>query len=73
MFGYTAGGSLAFYTFTTYMQKYLVNTAKFDKDTATYVMTVVLLVYMVVQPLFGALSDRIGRRNNISCFAYLAC
>jgi MFS transporter, MHS family, alpha-ketoglutarate permease len=66
--GYTAGGSLAFYTFTTYMQKYLVNTAKFDKDTATYVMTVVLLVYMVVQPLFGALSDRIGRRNNMFLF-----
>ena len=50
------------------MQKYLVNTAKFDKDTATYVMTVVLLVYMVVQPLFGALSDRIGRRNNMFLF-----
>ena len=25
--GFTAGGSLIFYTFTTYMQKYLVNTA----------------------------------------------
>ena len=25
--GFTAGGSLVFYTFTTYMQKYLVNTA----------------------------------------------
>ena len=66
--GYTAGGSLAFYTFTTYMQKYLVNTAKFDKETATYVMTVVLFVYMIVQPLFGALSDRIGRRNNMFLF-----
>ncbi len=31
---YTAGGSLIFYTFTTYMQKYLVNTTHMDKKTA---------------------------------------
>ena len=32
--GYTAGGSLIFYTFTTYMQKYLVNTAHMNDRTA---------------------------------------
>jgi MFS family permease len=32
--GYTAGGSLIFYTFTTYMQKYLVNTAHMPKETS---------------------------------------
>src|SRR5690606_33211087 len=61
--GFTAGGSLAFYTFTTYMQKYLVNTAGMSKETASETMTVVLLVYMLMQPLFGALSDRIGRKT----------
>ena len=66
--GFTAGGSLIFYTFTTYMQKYLVNTAHMDARTASEVMTVVLLCYMLLQPVFGALSDKIGRRNSMLCF-----
>jgi MFS transporter, MHS family, dicarboxylic acid transporter PcaT len=69
--GYTAGGSLAFYTFTTYMQKFLVNTAGFPARTATAVMTGCLLVFMLMQPLFGALSDRIGRRRNLLLFGTL--
>jgi MHS family alpha-ketoglutarate permease-like MFS transporter len=70
--GFTAGGSLIFYTFTTYMQKYLVNTAGMDTTTASTVMTAVLLVYMLLQPVFGAISDRIGRRNAMICFGTLA-
>lgn len=69
--GFTAGGSLIFYTFTTYMQKYLVNTAGMPIKTASNVMTVCLFVYMCLQPLFGALSDRIGRRNNMLLFGGL--
>ncbi|MBV8125425.1 MAG: MFS transporter [Burkholderiaceae bacterium] len=69
--GYTAGGSLMFYTFTTYMQKYLVNTAGMGKAAATQLMTVCLFLYMLMQPLFGALSDRIGRRANMLLFSGL--
>ncbi|NYI02162.1 MFS family transporter [Cupriavidus plantarum] len=69
--GYTAGGSLIFYTFTTYMQKYLVNSAGMSIKTASYVMTGCLFVYMCMQPVFGALSDRIGRRNNMLFFGGL--
>jgi MHS family alpha-ketoglutarate permease-like MFS transporter len=69
--GFTAGGSLAFYTYTTYMQKYLVNTAGMPKETASFVMTAALVVYMVMQPIFGALSDRIGRRNCMLGFGLL--
>ncbi|USE79870.1 metabolite/H+ symporter [Cupriavidus gilardii] len=69
--GYTAGGSLIFYTFTTYMQKYLVNTAGMPIKTASYVMTGALFVYMCMQPVFGALSDRIGRRTNMMLFGAL--
>ncbi len=69
--GYTAGGSLIFYTFTTYMQKYLVNTVHLPIKTASYVMTCALFVYMCIQPLFGMLSDRIGRRNNMLLFGGL--
>jgi MHS family alpha-ketoglutarate permease-like MFS transporter len=70
--GFTAGGSLIFYTFTTYMQKYLVNTAGMDTKTASRLMTIVLLVYMAMQPLFGALSDKIGRKTSMILFGGLA-
>ncbi|WP_297207688.1 MFS family transporter [uncultured Pluralibacter sp.] len=70
--GFTAGGSLVFYTFTTYMQKYLVNTTGMTAGKASIVMTAALFVYMLVQPLFGALSDKIGRRNSMLCFGGLA-
>jgi len=70
--GFTAGGSLIFYTFTTYMQKYLVNTAHMEVKTASAVMTAALLCYMIMQPLFGALSDKIGRRANMLWFGSLA-
>ena len=69
--GYTAGGSLIFYTFTTYMQKYLVNTAGMDAKVASGVMTFALFCYMCMQPLFGALSDRIGRKTSMLWFGAL--
>jgi len=69
--GYTAGGSLAFYTFTTYMQKYLVNSRHMPVRVATGVMTGCLFAFMLMQPLFGALSDRIGRRRNMLWFGAL--
>ena len=66
--GLTLGGTVAFYTYTTYMQKFMVNTAGFNKDTATLVSTAALLVFMLLQPLVGALSDRIGRRPLLLAF-----
>ena len=60
--GLTAGGTLGYYTYSTYIQKFLVNTSGFSKDTATAITACALVVFMLVQPLFGALSDRIGRR-----------
>lgn len=60
--GLTAGGTLAFYTYTTYLQKYLVNTASFSKPDASFVCALSLFGFMCLQPLFGYLSDRIGRR-----------
>ncbi|HBM0644839.1 MFS transporter [Salmonella enterica] len=70
--GFTAAGSLCFYTFTTYMQKYLVNTAGMHANVASGIMTAALCVFMLVQPLFGALSDKIGRRTSMLCFGALA-
>ena len=58
----TAGGTLAFYAYTTYMQKYLANTVGFDREVASRIMTVALAIFMMMQPLAGMLSDRIGRK-----------
>jgi MFS transporter, MHS family, alpha-ketoglutarate permease len=69
--GLTAGGTVAFYTFTTYAQKFLVNTAGFSKAAATQVSALTLLVFMFVQPLVGGLSDRIGRRPVLMTFGVL--
>lgn len=70
--GLTAGGTVAFYTFTTYAQKFLVNTAGFTKADATMVSAVSLALFMLVQPLVGAISDRVGRRPVLMTFAVLA-
>ena len=70
--GFTAGGSLSFYTFTTYMQKYLVNTAGMDAKMASGIMTAALFVFMLLQPIFGGLSDKVGRRNSMIAFGALA-
>src|SRR5262245_61203531 len=43
VFAFTMGGSLYFYTFTTYMQKYLVNTAHMDARIVSVIMTAVLI------------------------------
>ena len=66
--GLTMGGTLAFYTFTVYMQKFLVNSVGFSKDTATLVSAASLVGFMLLQPLVGALSDRIGRRPILVAF-----
>ncbi len=60
--GLSAGGSLMFYLYTTYMQKFLVNTAGFSKDQATEISALSLIAFMVAHPLCGWLSDRVGRK-----------
>ncbi len=59
--GLTIGGTVAFYTFTSYMQILMLGTIR-DKATVTTVNFFALLIFMLLQPLFGALSDRIGRK-----------
>ncbi|MFC5579078.1 MFS transporter [Lysobacter niabensis] len=69
--GLTMGGTLAFYTYTTYMHKFLVNSAGLDSRTASLLNASTLFVYMLMQPLVGALSDRIGRRPVLIAFGVL--
>lgn len=69
--GLTLGGSLAFYTYTTYMQKYLVNTVGLSKSEGTLISAASLFLFMLLQPIMGALSDRIGRRPLLVGFGLL--
>jgi len=58
----TAGGTLAFYAYSIYVQKFLVNTSGFGRETATAITAAAMFLFMLIQPAAGALSDRIGRK-----------
>src|SRR5262249_31854975 len=60
--GLTAGGTAAFYTYTTYMQKFLKLSVGLSDDETTMVTLGALLFGIVLQPIYGAISDRIGRK-----------
>jgi len=69
--GLTMGGTLAFYVYTTYMQKFLRLSVGLTDAQTTAVSAASLLFAMCLQPLYGALSDRIGRRPLLVGFALL--
>lgn len=69
--GLTLGGTIAFYTYTTYMQKFLVNTVHLSKEKASLLSFISLFIYAAIQPLFGMLSDRVGRRPLLIGFGIL--
>ncbi|SFW81930.1 MFS transporter [Amycolatopsis australiensis] len=60
--GLTLGGTVGFYTFATYSQKFLENTAHIPRRQVTVVLFCAILVAAILQPVAGRLSDRIGRR-----------
>ena len=69
--GLTLGGTIAFYTFTTYLQKFMVNTVGIDKQSVSWINFIALLIFVVLQPLAGMLSDRIRSRPLLMSFGIL--
>ncbi|OQR61688.1 alpha-ketoglutarate transporter [Streptomyces maremycinicus] len=70
--GFSMGGTLADYTYSTYMTKYLHNTAGLSKTDASLVSFIAILVFIFLQPLAGLLSDRVGRRPLLITFGIAA-
>jgi MHS family alpha-ketoglutarate permease-like MFS transporter len=60
--GLTMGGTTAFYTYTTYMQKFLKLSVGLTDQQTTMVTAGSLIFALILQPAYGALSDRIGRK-----------
>src|SRR5712691_3205882 len=60
--GLTMGGTTAFYTYTTYMQKFLKLSVGLNDIQTTIVTGGSLIFALFLQPVYGALSDRIGRK-----------
>ena len=58
----TAGGTIAFYAYSIYMQKFLVNTSGLSRETASQINGITLFIFMLLQPVAGMISDRIGRK-----------
>ncbi|PGD70253.1 MFS transporter [Bacillus wiedmannii] len=69
--GLTLGGTVAFYTYTTYLQKFMVNTVGLPKEVVSWINFVALLIFIVLQPIAGLLSDKIGRRPLLMAFGIL--
>ena len=69
--GYTAAGSLTFYVLTVYSKTYFSKSLGLDGQTVGIMMTCALFVYMLAQPLFGYIADRIGRRAVMLLFSAL--
>jgi MHS family alpha-ketoglutarate permease-like MFS transporter len=66
--GLTAGGTAAFYTFTTYMQTFVRQTVGLSDITTTYVIAGSLIFASILQPIYGLISDKIGRKPMLIFF-----
>lgn len=66
--GLTIGGTTSFYVYTTLMQSYMKKVAGIPAETASIVNLCALTIFMLIHPLYGMLSDRIGRRTMLLIF-----
>lgn len=70
--GITSGGTLTFYTITTYTKTFMVESAGFDKAISNNVMLIALAVLVILQPIFGWIGDKISHKTSLLIYAVLA-
>ncbi len=71
VFGLTMGGTAAFYTFSTYMPTFLANTVKLPRDQVGLMSFITLFAFAAMQPVLGAISDRVGRKPVLLWFGIM--
>ncbi|HVJ53017.1 MAG TPA: MFS transporter [Aliidongia sp.] len=69
--GMTVGGTVAFFTYTVYMHRFLSNSVGLNHNQTTFVSCATLFLFMLIQPALGALSDRIGRKPFLLWFGIM--
>lgn len=69
--GITIGGTSAFYTYTVYMQKFLKLSVKLSDGETTSVVAAYLIFAIILQPIYGALSDKLGRKPLLIFFGVM--
>ncbi|MFG3435836.1 MFS transporter [Nonomuraea sp. NPDC047897] len=66
--GITVAGTVSYYTWTTFLPTYAQLSVKFDPSESLTIGTISLVFFMVLQPLLGMLSDKIGRKPMLITF-----
>jgi MHS family proline/betaine transporter-like MFS transporter len=71
-FGVTLHNTVAYYIALVYMTNYMISVGRLPQSTALWIGTPCLAVFVVLMPLMGWLSDRLGRRPLLitSCIGY---
>lgn len=66
--GITAAGTLTYYVFTVYMPTYASITKGFDLNLALNASIIALLWFIILQPVVGWISDKVGRKPVLLTF-----
>jgi MHS family proline/betaine transporter-like MFS transporter len=72
-FGVTLHNTVGYYIALVYMNSFMVTAGKLPPNTALWIGTFCLAVFVLLLPLMGWLSDRVGRRPLLlaSCAGYI--
>ncbi|MGG5172373.1 MFS transporter [Pseudarthrobacter sp. J1738] len=69
--GVTLGGTVAFYTYTNFVLTFMNNTSGIPKEQTSWINFWALLIFMFLQPVYGMISDRVGRKPLLLWFGIL--
>jgi MFS transporter, MHS family, alpha-ketoglutarate permease len=69
IFAFSIGPTLVFYTFASYFPTYLTLHTGASATAASLAGTGAIAVFLVLQPVFGGLADRVGHRPMLLVFA----